>query len=151
MLHIYKTPMYRLGLFSIARKARTFSSYSEKVKEHFQNPRNIGSFNKLDKRVGTGVAGSAACGDIIKFQIKVDDTGKIEDTRIKVFGCCSAVASTSYASELVKNKTLEDAATVKNVDIANELALSNIKMHCSILAEDAIKSAIEDYTKKQQQ
>ncbi len=123
-------------------------SYSDKVKEHFNNPRNIGSFDKHDKRVGTGVSGSAACGDIIKFQIKVDDQGKIEDTRIKVFGCCSAVASTSYASELVKQKSLEDAVKIKNVDIANELALSNIKMHCSILAEDAIKNAIDDFKSK---
>jgi nitrogen fixation NifU-like protein len=140
--------MYRFS-YRVARMFSSSSQYSDKVKEHFQNPRNIGSFNKHDKQVGTGVAGSAACGDIIKFQIKVNDEGKIEDTRIKVFGCCSAVASTSYASEIVKNKTLEDAAQVKNIEIANELALSNIKMHCSILAEDAIKSAIEDYKKKQ--
>lgn len=123
--------------------------YSEKVIDHYENPRNVGSFDKNDDSVGTGIVGSPACGDVMKLQIKVDnETGIITDARFKTYGCGSAIASSSLITEWVKGKTLDQAAGIKNSEIAEELALPPVKIHCSILAEDAIKSAVEDYRKK---
>ena len=123
-------------------------AYSDKVLDHYENPRNVGSFDKADTNVGTGMVGAPACGDVMKLQIKVNDDGIIEDARFKTYGCGSAIASSSLVTEWVKGKTLDQAATIKNTEIANELALPPVKIHCSILAEDAIKAAIEDYHKK---
>ncbi len=124
-------------------------AYSEKVVDHYENPRNVGSFDKLDSSVGTGMVGAPACGDVMKLQIKVDDeTGIIKDARFKTYGCGSAIASSSLVTEWVKGKTLDEAGSIKNSEIATELALPPVKIHCSILAEDAIKAAIEDYRKK---
>jgi len=122
-------------------------AYSEKVVDHYENPRNVGSFSKDDEDVGTGMVGAPACGDVMRLQIKVKD-GIITDARFKTYGCGSAIASSSLVTEWVKGKTLDAAATIKNSDIANELALPPVKIHCSILAEDAIKAAVEDYRKK---
>jgi nitrogen fixation NifU-like protein len=125
-------------------------AYSEKVVEHYENPRNVGSFAKGDDDVGTGMVGAPACGDVMKLQIKVNPaTGVIEDARFKTYGCGSAIASSSLVTEWVKGKTLDEAATIKNTQIAEELSLPPVKIHCSILAEDAIKAAVEDYRKKQ--
>lgn len=124
-------------------------SYSEKVLDHYENPRNVGSFDKGDESVGTGMVGAPACGDVMKLQIKVNKDGIIEDAKFKTYGCGSAIASSSLVTELVKGKTLEEAQQIKNSDIANDLALPPVKIHCSILAEDAIKAAVEDYKKKQ--
>jgi nitrogen fixation NifU-like protein len=124
-------------------------AYSEKVIDHYENPRNVGSFTKDDSDVGTGMVGAPACGDVMKLQIKVDnDTGIITDAKFKTYGCGSAIASSSLVTEWVKGKTLDEAATIKNSDIATELALPPVKIHCSILAEDAIKAAVEDYRKR---
>lgn len=123
-------------------------AYSEKVLDHYDNPRNVGSFDKTDTSVGTGMVGAPACGDVMKLQIKVGDDGIITDARFKTYGCGSAIASSSLVTEWVKGKTLDEAATIKNTEIANELALPPVKIHCSILAEDAIRAAIEDYRKK---
>jgi nitrogen fixation NifU-like protein len=124
-------------------------AYSDKVIDHYENPRNVGSFDKSDSTVGTGMVGAPACGDVMKLQIKVDsDTGIITDARFKTYGCGSAIASSSLVTEWVKGKTLDEAAALKNSQIAEELALPPVKIHCSILAEDAIKAAIEDYKKK---
>lgn len=124
-------------------------AYSEKVIDHYENPRNVGSFDKTDDSVGTGMVGAPACGDVMKLQIKVDDeTGIITDARFKTYGCGSAIASSSLVTEWVKGKTLDEAAGIKNSEIAEELALPPVKIHCSILAEDAIKAAVEDYKKK---
>ncbi|HET8745148.1 MAG TPA: Fe-S cluster assembly scaffold IscU [Ramlibacter sp.] len=124
-------------------------SYSQKVVEHYENPRNVGSFAKGDEDVGTGMVGAPACGDVMKLQIKVNPaTGVIEDARFKTYGCGSAIASSSLVTEWVKGKTLDEAASIKNSQIAEELALPPVKIHCSILAEDAIKAAVEDYKKK---
>ena len=125
-------------------------AYSEKVVEHAENPRNVGTLDKSDPNVGTGLVGAPACGDVMRLQIKVNDDGVIEDAKFKTFGCGSAIASSSLATEWLKGKTVEQAATIKNVDIVNELNLPPVKIHCSVLAEDAIKSAIEDYRKKQE-
>jgi len=125
-------------------------AYSEKLMDHYENPRNVGSFDKSDTAVGTGMVGAPACGDVMKLQIKVNEQGVIEDARFKTYGCGSAIASSSLLTEWVKGKTLEEAAQIKNVQIAEELALPPVKIHCSVLAEDAIKAAIEDYQKKQQ-
>lgn len=125
-------------------------SYSDKVIDHYENPRNVGSFNKDDSDVGTGMVGAPACGDVMKLQIKVNDNGIIEDARFKTYGCGSAIASSSLVTEWVKGKTLNEAASIKNTDIAQELALPPVKIHCSILAEDAIKAAIENYRNKNQ-
>lgn len=126
-------------------------AYSEGVIDHFENPRNVGSFDKNDPNVGTGLVGAPSCGDILKLQIKVnDETGIIEDARFKTFGCGSAISSSSLITEWVKGKTLEEAGKIKNTDIAEELCLPPIKLHCSILAEDSIKAAIEDYKKKRE-
>ena len=124
-------------------------AYSDKVIDHYENPRNVGSFEKGDDSVGTGMVGAPACGDGMKLQIKVDPaTGLIQDARFKTYGCGSAIASSSLVTEWVKGKTLEEAATIKNTQIAEELTLPPVKIHCSILAEDAIKAAVEDYKKK---
>ena len=124
-------------------------AYSEKVVDHYENPRNVGSFDKSDEAVGTGMVGAPACGDVMKLQIKVNPlTGVIEDARFKTYGCGSAIASSSLVTEWVKGKTLDQAAALKNSEISEELALPPVKIHCSILAEDAIKAAVDDYRKK---
>jgi Fe-S cluster assembly scaffold IscU len=122
--------------------------YHKNVMEHYNNPRNVGSFNKNNKNIGTGLVGAPACGDVMKLQIKVDDSGNIVDAKFKTFGCGSAIASSSFATEFIKNKSLDEADKIKNSDIANELRLPPVKLHCSMLAEDAIKAAINDYKKK---
>ena len=123
-------------------------AYSNAVIDHYENPRNVGSFDKLDTDVGTGMVGAPACGDVMKLQIKVGEDGTITDARFKTYGCGSAIASSSLVTEWVKGKTLDEAGTIKNTEIAQELALPPVKIHCSILAEDAIRAAIEDYRKK---
>jgi nitrogen fixation NifU-like protein len=124
-------------------------AYSQKVVEHYENPRNVGSFEKGDASVGTGMVGAPACGDVMKLQIKVNPaTGVIEDARFKTYGCGSAIASSSLVTEWVKGKTLDQAAAIRNSQIAEELALPPVKIHCSILAEDAIKAAVQDYKQK---
>ncbi len=122
-------------------------AYSEKVLDHFENPRNVGSFGKDEEGVGTGMVGAPACGDVMKLQIRVKD-GRIEDVKSKTYGCGSAIASSSFLTERVKGLTLDEAAAIKNTEIAEELALPPVKIHCSILAEDAIKAAIADYKKR---
>jgi nitrogen fixation NifU-like protein len=123
-------------------------AYSEKVLDHYENPRNVGSFDKDDNKVGTGMVGAPACGDVMKLQIKVNEDGVIEDARFKTYGCGSAIASSSLLTEWVKGKTLDQARQIRNTDIAEELALPPVKVHCSVLAEDAIKAAIENYHMK---
>lgn len=123
-------------------------AYSDKVIDHYENPRNVGAFDKNDANVGSGMVGAPACGDVMKLQIKVNDAGIIEDARFKTYGCGSAIASSSLVTEWVKGKSLDEAAAIKNTDIAEELALPPVKIHCSILAEDAIKAAIADYKSK---
>lgn len=123
-------------------------AYSEKVLDHYENPRNVGSLDKNDLSVGTGMVGAPACGDVMKLQIRVNDQGIIEDARFKTYGCGSAIASSSLVTEWVKGKSLDEAAQIKNTQIAEELALPPVKIHCSILAEDAIKAAITDYKAK---
>lgn len=125
-------------------------AYSEKVIDHYENPRNIGSFDNDDPMVGSGMVGAPACGDVMKLQIKVNDAGIIEDARFKTYGCGSAIASSSLVTEWMKGKTLDEAETIKNTAIAEELELPPVKIHCSILAEDAIKAAIADYKNKRQ-
>jgi nitrogen fixation NifU-like protein len=124
-------------------------AYSDKVIDYVENPRNFGTLDKDDDNVGTGLVGAPACGDVMRLQIKVSDDGVIEDAKFKTFGCGSAIASSSLATEWLKGKSVEDAEKIKNVDIVNELNLPPVKIHCSVLAEDAIKMAIEDYRKKQ--
>ena len=123
-------------------------SYSDKVIDHYENPRNVGAFAKEDDDVGTGMVGAPACGDVMKLQIKVNEQGIIEDAKFKTYGCGSAIASSSLVTEWVKGKTLEQAMEIKNTAIAEELALPPVKIHCSILAEDAIKAAVADYQQK---
>jgi nitrogen fixation NifU-like protein len=123
-------------------------AYSDKVIDHYENPRNVGSFDKDDEAVGTGMVGAPACGDVMKLQIRVSQDGIIEDARFKTYGCGSAIASSSLVTEWVKGKRLEEAAQIKNTQIAAELSLPPVKIHCSILAEDAIKAAVEDYRRK---
>ena len=125
-------------------------AYSEKVLDHYENPRNVGSFEKGDTSVGTGMVGAPACGDVMKLQIKVNGSGVIEDARFKTYGCGSAIASSSLLTEWVKGKTLDEAGEIRNSQIAEELALPPVKLHCSVLAEDAIKAAITDYKQKNQ-
>lgn len=125
-------------------------AYSTKVIEHYENPQNVGSMDKNDQTVGTGLVGAPACGDVMKLQIKVSATGIIEDAKFKTFGCGSAIASSSLITQWVKGKSLEEAKSIRNTEIAQELALPPVKIHCSILAEDAIKAAIEDYQSKQE-
>src|ERR1700761_5723460 len=124
-------------------------AYSEKVVEHAENPRNVGTLDKNDPNVGTGLVGAPACGDVMRIQIRVGDGGGTEDAKFKTFGCGSAIASSSLATEWLKGKTVDQAQEIKNVDIVNELALPPVKIHCSVLAEDAIKAAISDYRAKQ--
>lgn len=123
-------------------------AYSDKVLDHYENPRNVGSFDKNDTHIGTGMVGAPACGDVMKLQIKVNEQGVIEDAKFKTYGCGSAIASSSLLTEWVKGKTLEEAGQIKNTQIAEELALPPVKIHCSVLAEDAIKAAIADYQTK---
>jgi len=120
-------------------------AYSDKVLDHYENPRNVGSFDKTDPHIGTGMVGAPACGDVMKLQIRVNEQGVIEDAKFKTYGCGSAIASSSLLTEWVKGKTLDQAAQIKNTQIAEELALPPVKIHCSVLAEDAIKAAISDY------
>ncbi len=126
-------------------------AYSEKVIDHYENPRNVGSFDKEDPNVGSGMVGAPACGDVMKLQIKVTPEGIIEDAKFKTYGCGSAIASSSLVTEWVKGKTVDEAAEIKNSEIAEELELPPVKIHCSILAEDAIKAAVSDYKKKHQE
>ena len=123
-------------------------AYSKKVLDHYENPRNVGSFAKDEKNVGTGLVGAPACGDVMKLQLKVNDDGVIEDAKFKTFGCGSAIASSSLITEWVKGKTLKEAEKIKNIEIVKHLSLPPVKIHCSVLAEDAIKSAIKDYKSK---
>ena len=125
-------------------------AYSEKVIDHAENPRNVGTLDKEDPNVGTGLVGAPACGDVMRLQIRVNEKGVIEDAKFKTFGCGSAIASSSLATEWIKGKSVDDAEAIKNSDIVTELNLPPVKIHCSVLAEDAIKSAIEDYRKKQE-
>ena len=125
-------------------------AYSDKVLDHYENPRNVGTLDKNDPHVGTGMVGAPACGDVMKLQIKVNDAGIIEDAKFKTYGCGSAIASSSLVTEWLKGKTLDQAAQIKNSEIAEELALPPVKIHCSVLAEDAIKAAVEDLKSKQQ-
>ncbi|MFF7706984.1 Fe-S cluster assembly scaffold IscU [Pseudomonas sp. NPDC007930] len=123
-------------------------AYSEKVIDHYENPRNVGKLDKNDPTVGTGMVGAPACGDVMQLQIKVNDLGVIEDAKFKTYGCGSAIASSSLATEWMKGKTLDEAETIKNTQLAEELALPPVKIHCSVLAEDAIKAAVRDYKQK---
>ncbi len=123
-------------------------AYSEKVIDHYENPRNVGSMDKADPSVATGMVGAPACGDVMKLQLKISEDGIIEDAKFKTYGCGSAIASSSLVTEWVKGKSIEEAGEIKNTEIAEELALPPVKIHCSILAEDAIKAAIEDYQSK---
>ncbi len=123
-------------------------AYSDKVLEHYENPKNVGSLDKNDPNVGTGLVGAPACGDVMRLQLKISDAGVIEDAKFKTFGCGSAIASSSLVTEWVKGKTIEQALEIKNTDVAEELNLPPVKIHCSVLAEDAIKAAISDYQKK---
>ena len=123
-------------------------SYSEKLIDHFENPRNVGTLDKTSNEVGTGLVGAPACGDVMKLQLKITDSGVIEDAKFKTFGCGSAIASSSLITEMVKGKSIEYAQSISNADIAEELSLPPVKIHCSVLAEDAIKAAISDYKKK---
>ena len=124
-------------------------AYSDKVMDHYENPRNVGNLDTAESDVGTGMVGAPACGDVMRLQIRVSPEGIIEDARFKTYGCGSAIASSSLVTEWVKGKTLEEALTIKNAEIAEELALPPVKIHCSVLAEDAIKAAIDDFRKKQ--
>lgn len=123
-------------------------AYSEKVIDHYENPRNVGVLDKNSENVGTGMVGAPACGDVMRLQIQVNENGVIEEARFKTYGCGSAIASSSLVTEWLKGKTLDEAQAIKNIDIATELALPPVKVHCSVLAEDAIKAAIEDYRSK---
>ncbi|MFE8600516.1 Fe-S cluster assembly scaffold IscU [Archangium violaceum] len=125
-------------------------AYSDKVIEHYENPRNVGTLDKADPNVGTGLVGAPACGDVMRLQLKISDEGIIEDAKFKTFGCGSAIASSSLVTEWVKGKTVDQAMTISNKDVARELALPPVKIHCSVLAEDAIKAAIEDFKKKRE-
>ncbi len=125
-------------------------AYSDKVIDHYENPRNVGTFDKDDDSVGTGMVGAPACGDVMRLQIKVNDEGIIEDAKFKTYGCGSAIASSSLITEWVKGKSLDDALAIKNSEIAEELELPPVKIHCSILAEDAVKAAVADYRKKKE-
>ena len=123
-------------------------AYSDKLMDHYDNPRNVGALDKADDSVGTGMVGAPACGDVMRLQIQVDEQGVIEEARFKTYGCGSAIASSSLVTEWLKGKTLDQAQAIKNIDIATELALPPVKVHCSVLAEDAIKAAVEDYRSK---
>ena len=138
-------------MFQITRNIKILNRYRlyhKKVIDHYENPRNVGSFNSKEKNIGTGLVGAPACGDVMKLQIKVNDSGKILDAKFKTFGCGSAIASSSYATEYIKGKNIDEVINITNSDIAKHLNLPPIKLHCSMLAEDAIKSAIKDFEKK---
>ena len=138
-------------MFRITRSIKILNRnrlYHKKVIDHYENPRNVGSFNPKDKNIGTGLVGAPACGDVMKLQIKVDDSGKIIDTKFKTFGCGSAIASSSYVTEYIKGKNISEVIHITNSDIAKHLNLPPIKLHCSMLAENAIKQAVEDFEKK---
>ena len=124
-------------------------AYSDKVIDHYENPRNVGKFDEADESIGTGMVGAPACGDVMRLQIQVSDDGIIEDAKFKTYGCGSAIASSSLLTELVKGKNLDEAASIKNTEIAQELSLPPVKIHCSVLAEDAIKAAVQNYREKQ--
>ena len=124
-------------------------AYSDKVIDHYENPRNVGKFDEADESIGTGMVGAPACGDVMRLQIKVSDDGIIEDAKFKTYGCGSAIASSSLLTEWVKGKNLDEAASIKNTEIAQELSLPPVKIHCSVLAEDAIKAAVQNYREKQ--
>jgi nitrogen fixation protein NifU and related proteins len=126
----------------------TNMAYGDKVLDHYENPRNVGTLDKADPNVGTGLVGAPACGDVMRLQVKISDDGKIQDAKFKTFGCGSAIASSSLITEWVKGRTVDEALTIKNTQIAHELALPPVKIHCSVLAEDAIKAAIADWKKK---
>ena len=137
-------------MFIITRNIKTLNLsrlYHKNVIDHYENPRNVGSFNSKEKNIGTGLVGAPACGDVMKLQIKVNEFGKIVDAKFKTFGCGSAIASSSYATEYIKGKNINEAINIKNSDIAKHLNLPPVKLHCSMLAEDAIKSAIKDFEK----
>ncbi|KAK5604518.1 hypothetical protein CRENBAI_015854 [Crenichthys baileyi] len=142
-----------LSIFSnrvLRPELNVLCSYHKKVVDHYENPRNVGSLDKNKKNVGTGLVGAPACGDVMKLQIQVDENGKIADAKFKTFGCGSAIASSSLATEWVKGKSIDEALNIKNTDIAKELCLPPVKLHCSMLAEDAIKAALSDYRLKQE-
>ncbi|CAL8237932.1 unnamed protein product [Merluccius merluccius] len=143
------SPLVLFGRRLFTPRVITHCSYHKKVVDHYENPRNVGSLDKNDQNVGTGLVGAPACGDVMKLQIQVDDSGKIVDARFKTFGCGSAIASSSLATEWVKGKSVDEALKIKNTDIAKELCLPPVKLHCSMLAEDAIKAALSDYRFKQ--
>ena len=151
---LFNTTTARAASFNMMRSTTSMTimsrrAYHPKVIEHYTNPRNVGSLDKKSKDVGTGIVGAPACGDVIKLQIQVDDkTGIIENVKFKTFGCGSAIASSSYMTELVHGMSIDDAAKIKNTEIAKELSLPPVKLHCSMLAEDAIKAAVEDYKTK---
>jgi len=134
---------------SLSVPPRSSAAYHKKVIDHYENPRNVGSLDKNEKNVGTGLVGAPACGDVMKLQVRVDENGKIIDAKFKTFGCGSAIASSSLATEWIKGKSVDEALKIKNVDIAKELSLPPVKLHCSMLAEDAIKAALSDYRIKQ--
>ncbi|KAK6170469.1 hypothetical protein SNE40_018855 [Patella caerulea] len=134
-----------IRLLGESRSSVSVALYHKNVIDHYENPRNVGSMDKKDKDVGTGLVGAPACGDVMKLQIKVDDNGKIVDAKFKTFGCGSAIASSSLATEWIKGKSVDEATSIKNTDIAKELSLPPVKLHCSMLAEDAIKAALSDY------
>jgi nitrogen fixation NifU-like protein len=140
--------LYKPG-YTFDNKGIVNMAYSDKVLDHYENPRNVGAMDKQDDSVGTGMVGAPACGDVMKLQIRVNNDGIIEDAKFKTYGCGSAIASSSLLTEWVKGKTLEEAGQIKNTEIAEELALPPVKIHCSVLAEDAIKAAIDDYQNKQ--
>ncbi|CAL8281331.1 unnamed protein product [Boreogadus saida] len=144
------SPLMLLNRTLSAPEFRAQCFYHEKVVDHYENPRNVGSLDKKSKNVGTGLVGAPACGDVMKLQIEVDDHGKIVDAKFKTFGCGSAIASSSLVTEWVKGKSLADASMIKNTDIAKELSLPPVKLHCSMLAEDAIRAALADYRLKQE-
>ncbi|KAJ8415259.1 hypothetical protein AAFF_G00422390 [Aldrovandia affinis] len=144
-------PLFFFGRRLSAPEIKLQCSYHKKVVDHYENPRNVGSLDKNAKNVGTGLVGAPACGDVMKLQIEVDENGKIVDARFKTFGCGSAIASSSLATEWVKGKSVDEASKIKNSEIAKELSLPPVKLHCSMLAEDAIKAALADYKLKQKE
>ncbi|KAM9858893.1 iron-sulfur cluster assembly enzyme ISCU isoform 1-T2 [Aulostomus maculatus] len=147
---LVRNPLWLFSRRLVGPTRTALGSYHKKVVDHYENPRNVGSLDKKAKNVGTGLVGAPACGDVMKLQIEVDESGKIVDAKFKTFGCGSAIASSSLATEWVKGKSVDEALQIKNTDIAKELSLPPVKLHCSMLAEDAIKAALSDYRIKQQ-
>lgn len=150
MLSLSKSSLLLFGRRLIGQELSALCSYHKKVVDHYENPRNVGTLDKNSRNVGTGLVGAPACGDVMKLQIQVDENGKIVDAKFKTFGCGSAIASSSLATEWVKGKSVDEALKIKNTDIAKELCLPPVKLHCSMLAEDAIRAALSDYRLKQQ-